>query len=192
MDLVSTLNFKYHLNLLFQGRNTWTKDTSSPLCLHFIHFFQECIKKSTINSYEWCKTSQQNHCTINTVVLPMWLLSHKAWSVSPQFLEAHAQEKFGRQMVKYAWLILVTEHVIQPPTGIIHIHIIYRNWDSSINILTRLWAGWPGFDFWQGREFSSSPLWPDSMWAPSSLLSNGYWGLFPWGYSSWGVKLTTW
>jgi hypothetical protein len=29
----------------------------------------------------------------------------------------------------------------------------------------------------EGHEFS--PRWPDCLWYPPSLLSNGYWGLFP-------------
>jgi len=33
----------------------------------------------------------------------------------------------------------------------------------------------------QGQGFSSSPLHPDWLWCPFSLLSNGYQGLFPWG-----------
>jgi hypothetical protein len=37
--------------------------------------------------------------------------------------------------------------------------------------------------------FSSLPR-PERLWSPSSLLSNGYQGLFPWGQGVGGVKLT--
>jgi hypothetical protein len=43
----------------------------------------------------------------------------------------------------------------------------------------------------RGREFFSSPPPPERLWIPSSLLSNGYRGLFPCGQSGRGVKLTT-
>jgi hypothetical protein len=42
-----------------------------------------------------------------------------------------------------------------------------------------------------GWAFFSSPLRPERLWGPPSLLSNAYQGLFPWGYSGRGVKLTT-
>jgi hypothetical protein len=32
----------------------------------------------------------------------------------------------------------------------------------------------------RGWELSPAPLHPDQFWAPPSLLSIGYWGLFPW------------
>jgi hypothetical protein len=50
-------------------------------------------------------------------------------------------------------------------------------------------------DWWfnSGRiwEFFSSPLHPDKLWGPPSLLSNGYHGFFPCGKSGLGMKLTT-
>jgi hypothetical protein len=32
-----------------------------------------------------------------------------------------------------------------------------------------------------GSRIFSLPRRPDRLWVPPSLLSNGYWGLFPWG-----------
>jgi hypothetical protein len=43
----------------------------------------------------------------------------------------------------------------------------------------------------RGWGFFSSPPCPDRIWGVPSLLSNGYQGLFPWGQSGRGVKLTT-
>jgi hypothetical protein len=69
--------------------------------------------------------------------------------------------------------------------GMKHIHavitVIARSWDSSV--VQRCATGWmigvssPG----RGWEFFSSPPRPDRFWGPSSLLSNGYQGFFPWG-----------
>jgi len=44
--------------------------------------------------------------------------------------------------------------------------------------------------FPQGREVFP-PNRRDQSWGPPGHLSNGYCILFPWGYSGWGVKLTT-
>jgi len=43
----------------------------------------------------------------------------------------------------------------------------------------------------KGWEFFSSPPRPDRLCGPTSLLFNVYQGLFPWGQSGRGVKLTT-
>jgi len=40
------------------------------------------------------------------------------------------------------------------------------------------------------RQSFSSPLGPDQLWGPPSLLSNSYQGFLPWGWVQ-GVKLTT-
>jgi hypothetical protein len=42
-----------------------------------------------------------------------------------------------------------------------------------------------------GSRTFSSPHHPDWLWSPPNLISNGYQGLFPWGKSSLGVKLTS-
>jgi hypothetical protein len=44
-----------------------------------------------------------------------------------------------------------------------------QSWDSSVGIVSTLRAGQPGFDFRQGRIFSS-PQRPDWLWGPTSLL----------------------
>jgi len=51
-------------------------------------------------------------------------------------------------------------------------------WDffSSINIVTRLRFGRPGFYLRQGQGFFSSPPRPDRLWDPLSLLFNVYRG----------------
>jgi hypothetical protein len=53
--------------------------------------------------------------------------------------------------------------------------------------------GWDGRESIPGRSkiFSSSPQCPDRLWSPSSLLSNGYWGLCSLGWSDQGVNLTS-
>ena len=59
-----------------------------------------------------------------------------------------------------------------------------RGRDSSVGLVTRLFAGEPGFEFRQGQNIFSF-LWnvlPASGIQPSS---NGYWGYFPGGTAAW-------
>jgi hypothetical protein len=43
----------------------------------------------------------------------------------------------------------------------------------------------------RGWEFFSPPPRPERLWGLPTLVSNGYQGLFPWGLSGRGVKLTS-
>jgi hypothetical protein len=47
------------------------------------------------------------------------------------------------------------------------------------------------FDSRKVQDFFFAPRRPDRLWGQCSLLSNGYWGPFPQGWSDRGVKLTT-
>jgi hypothetical protein len=65
--------------------------------------------------------------------------------------------------------------------------------DSSVGIASGLWAGRPCFFSplqGLGKFFSASPR-PDRLWGPPSLLSSGYQGFLPPGYSGRGVKVFT-
>jgi len=53
---------------------------------------------------------------------------------------------------------------------------------SNSNVLRMMKGPSPG----RGWEFFYSPKRPDRPWSPAGLLSNGYKGLFPWGYSGRG------
>jgi hypothetical protein len=56
-----------------------------------------------------------------------------------------------------------------------------KSQESSVGIATRTWAGQlriQGLISGTGNRFFSSPLCPDWLWGPVSLLYNGYQGLF--------------
>jgi len=51
------------------------------------------------------------------------------------------------------------------------------------------WTAWVWFPSGTGKMFLSSPPCADGFWGPPILLSSGYPGLFPRGWSVRGVKL---
>jgi hypothetical protein len=66
-----------------------------------------------------------------------------------------------------------------------------NSWGSRDNAVDKLATAWTveGLEF--EYRFFFSPRCPGRFWGPSSLLTNGYPGLFPRGLSVRGVKLTT-
>jgi len=71
-NLVCTLYSKHLFNCFREETCGWM--TWAPV--HFIHILLRMHKKSTINSYEWCKT-------FSIILL---LISHQAWCSSHCFL----------------------------------------------------------------------------------------------------------
>jgi hypothetical protein len=64
----------------------------------------------------------------------------------------------------------------------IQVLLMWRSRDSSVGIATGYRLGYGGVRVRVpvGSSIFSSPRHPDQFWGPPSLLSNGYWGLFPW------------
>jgi len=56
----------------------------------------------------------------------------------------------------------------------------HMSWCSSVNVDTRLWYEWPGFNFQQQQwwNFFSLPLHADWLCSPPSLTCNGYQGSY--------------
>jgi hypothetical protein len=69
------------------------------------------------------------------------------------------------------------------------IFFIFKELDSAVGIATGYMLEGRGVGV--GSRFFLSRCLPDWFWASSSLLSNGYWGHFPRGWSDRGVKLAT-
>jgi hypothetical protein len=99
-------------------------------------------------------------------------------------------EEEGNRQTKY-WLML-HDHLCQKFV-ICQLQIMEGSQDSVVSIMTGygLGDGGVGVQILVGSRIFSPPRYPDRLWGPPSLLSNGYQGLLPRGYSGWGVNLTT-
>jgi hypothetical protein len=84
----------------------------------------------------------------------------------------------------YIWILKLWK-VMRWPRHVARMGVIRKAYDqsNSVNIVTRLRVGRPGFSSRQGQwwDFFSSPPRLDRLWRRPSLLSNWNWGFLPRG-----------
>jgi hypothetical protein len=63
----------------------------------------------------------------------------------------------------------------------------YHNLWGTVGIATGYFLDSPG-SIPEGENFFCSPQRPDLLWGPPLLLSNTYWGTFPWSWIGWALR----
>jgi hypothetical protein len=89
-----------------------------------------------------------------------------------------ANQQYKHYIAKNCKLSLYSIHIHDSKIfKIYNFEYIYRSWGSSVSTVTELRVWQTDSIPSRGRDFFSSPLCPDQLWGPPSLLPNGYHGL---------------
>jgi hypothetical protein len=113
---------------------------------------------------------------VTRIALPFLLLPQVRYIFCPAHTHTHTQSRNSRLWIKgkkHNSNCTETTSVVGIATG-------YRLDNREVRVRVPV-----------GSKISSSLRRPDRLWGPRSLISNGYHGLFPRGWSGRDVKLTT-
>jgi hypothetical protein len=190
--------FSLHTSNRKYGRNSFRtfgddadrrKDTTSTTSLHFVHSEQKTRDKE--NYVLRCNSFSGHLCRLHSPGVKMTTCFHLASSCYVHATPPYVFMTWRLVSTGYFFMVL---YLVKHKDKSVHNH---RKWCDAIeSLLLHLYqsgagraqwysaglrSGWSGVPSpGKGGKFLSSSR-PARLWAPPSLTSNGYQGLFPWG-----------